>query len=445
MSDLTFKTRDEYNRKPIAESITRLIESNLDITPLVIDGGWGTGKSEFCKKLIALVKEEDKFETVYIDAFQADHANEPLLSLIAALASIMPESEKKTFIQKAIPAIKSSTKIVLKAAVSHVLRQDMADAVEEFDKDISKASDKAIDSAVDRLIHCHVNAKENLEQLKSVLRKAAEKNPLIVFIDELDRCKPNYALETLELIKHTFDIKGIHFVLVTNLEQIKASVNHCYGQGVDAQRYLEKFIKFTVKLPLLTEISEPLKTHVSKKHFKKLTETNNFLTQSKELYSSFVALSERVIDCHNYSLREIETLVRYMEVYYQLSESQLNYRGQHGDALMTAFGVVAYALNPSLAESIYNGKATTNDLMEFFKVFHLSSPKNHINEKHEIITFIAKMELPADAPDAPSVGYQDKYKETVKHLFTHTALDDDEKKFSLVSRAIGVLKLTGQQ
>ena len=132
MSDLTFSTRDEYNRKPIAESIIRLIESNLDITPLVIDGGWGTGKSEFCKKLIALIKEDSKFETVCIDAFQADHANEPLLSLIAALASIMPESEKKKFIQKAIPAIKSSTKILLKAAVSHVLRQDVADTVEEL-------------------------------------------------------------------------------------------------------------------------------------------------------------------------------------------------------------------------------------------------------------------------------------------------------------------------
>jgi len=445
VSDLTFKTRDEYNRKPIAESITRLIESNLDITPLVIDGGWGTGKSEFCKKLIALVKEEDKFETVYIDAFQADHANEPLLSLIAALASIMPESEKKTFIQKAIPAIKSSTKIVLKAAVSHVLRQDMADAVEEFDKDISKASDKAIDSAVDRLIHCHVNAKENLEQLKSVLRKAAEKKQLIVFIDELDRCKPNYALETLELIKHTFDIKGIHFVLVTNLEQIRASVNHCYGQGVDAQRYLEKFIKFTVKLPLLTEISEPLKTHVSKKHFKELTGTNELLTQSKELYSSFVALSERAIDCHNYSLREIETLVRYIEIYYQLSVNQLDYQGRHGDALLTAFGVITYALEPALAESIYNGKATVNNVMDFFRVFHLVPSKQMGNKRHEIITFIARMELPFDNADDLNISNPDQFKEKVDQLFISTQLVDESKKFGLASKAIGVLKLTGKQ
>lgn len=445
MSDLTFSTRDEYNRKPIAESIIRLIESNLDITPLVIDGGWGTGKSEFCKKLIALIKEDSKFETVCIDAFQADHANEPLLSLIAALASIMPESEKKKFIQKAIPAIKSSTKILLKAAVSHVLRQDVADTVEEFDKDISKASDKAIDYSVDKLIQSHANAKDNLDQLKDVLSKVAEKKPLIVFIDELDRCKPNYALETLELIKHTFDITGIHFVLVTNLEQIKASVNHCYGQGVDAERYLEKFIKFTVKLPLLTDASEPSKTHISKKHFKKLTESNEFLTQSKELYSNFVSLSERAIDCHNYSLREIESLVRYMEVYYQLSINGLNYQERHGDALMTAFGVITYVLDPTLAESIYNGKATLKNVMDFFKVSQLAPSQKMGGIKHEIITFIARMELPSDNADSLAVSNPNQFKEKVEKLFFNTELVDENKKFGLASRAIGVLKLTGKQ
>ena len=82
----TFVTQDEFKRKPIAENIIRLLTSDIDLSPMVIDGGWGTGKTEFCQKLIRLMQEQHPdYRPVYIDAFRSDHSGEPLLALLAEI------------------------------------------------------------------------------------------------------------------------------------------------------------------------------------------------------------------------------------------------------------------------------------------------------------------------------------------------------------------------
>ena len=57
----TFDTPDEFNRKPIAENIIRLLTLDIDLSPMVIDGGWGTGKTEFCQKLIRLMQQHPDY------------------------------------------------------------------------------------------------------------------------------------------------------------------------------------------------------------------------------------------------------------------------------------------------------------------------------------------------------------------------------------------------
>lgn len=90
----------------------------------------------------------------------------------------------------------------------------------------------------------------------------------MLFIDELDRCKPDFAIHMLEVIKHVFDVEGVQFVLVCNTQQLKASICHCYGGSVDAQRYLDKFLKFTFALPKY--IDENQRVNASIRHYKNL-------------------------------------------------------------------------------------------------------------------------------------------------------------------------------
>lgn len=73
--------------------------------------------------------------------------------------------------------------------------------------------------------------------------------PLVIVIDELDRCRPDYALEVLEVIKHFFAVPMVHFVLGVNLIALANSVKARYGQEIDATAYLQKFISLTLVLP----------------------------------------------------------------------------------------------------------------------------------------------------------------------------------------------------
>ncbi|QDE47832.1 hypothetical protein EIN43_17235 [Enterobacter hormaechei] len=66
--------------------------------------------------------------------------------------------------------------------------------------------------------------------------------PTFIFIDELDRCRPNYAIDMLETIKHLFDINNVVFVIATDKEQLSHSICSVYGSGFDATRYLDRFL-----------------------------------------------------------------------------------------------------------------------------------------------------------------------------------------------------------
>jgi len=86
--------------------------------------------------------------------------------------------------------------------------------------------------------------KNTLAQLAESLDK-----PLVFIIDELDRCRPDFAIRLIERIKHFFDIKNIVFVLVMDKAQFSKVVCHNYGYDDNSsEEYLEKFIDFSIKL-----------------------------------------------------------------------------------------------------------------------------------------------------------------------------------------------------
>jgi hypothetical protein len=70
-----------------------------------------------------------------------------------------------------------------------------------------------------------------------------------VFVDDLDRCRPSYALELLEKIKHFFNVKGLIFVLAIDKNQMCHSMRSLYGVGMDVDGYLRRFIDLEYRLP----------------------------------------------------------------------------------------------------------------------------------------------------------------------------------------------------
>ncbi len=356
--NLVFDNRDEFNRRPIAEKIIKLLQANIDISPMVIDGNWGTGKTEFCYKLINLFKEEGTYNLIYIDAFKADHIDDPLLSIISEIIKIdKDENKQKEIIKKIAPTIGYGAKVLGKAVVSHLLKQDTDSIIEGYDETIQKIADKAIDAGVGVMLKEYVKAEKNLKALQDVLKEITQDKPIVIFIDELDRCRPDFAIKMLEVIKHTFDIEDLQFVLITNMEQLKASVNHCYGSGVNAQNYLEKFLKFRIELPVKMQ-----RNLVSLKYFNNLAKQSKVLENiySKNMSIDYYSLVKTCIEVSKLSLRDIENLVRHFEIYQIITNKISSYKEMYSDVQLLA--ICLYVINPSSANQFLLGNSDANDI-----------------------------------------------------------------------------------
>ena len=394
--DITAKTfdgqggRDEFQRKNIAEKAIKLLKSNIDISPMVIDGSWGTGKTEFCHKLINLMKQDDTHNIIYIDAFKADHVDEPLMTVLAEIIKILPEGpRRKAFINRVLPAVRYTLKTVAKAGVSHLLRQDFADVANDFDEVIQKTADDSIDKAAELILKDHVEAEKSLKTLQTALTAIASQDPIIIFIDELDRCRPNFAVDMLEIIKHTFDVEGVSFVLVTNTQQLRASINHCYGQAVDAQRYLDKFIKFRFELSPHSQRHMTNPVLAANAYFYQLIGEKGFLSSSllsNALLKKFIA---KFIGHQGLSLREIETLVLHIEVVQVLSNSNRFIPDEYiGYSLLRLVGVMLVCFRPDILREIRKGVVDADLLGDFLGVKKLPYLEEGGREIPEVCEFI---------------------------------------------------------
>lgn len=320
--DLSFSHRDEFQRKTIAENIIKLLKPEADISPLVIDGDWGTGKTEFSIKLKNLILEQDpESKVVYIDAFKGDHAESPLLLITSAIASILPDEEKESFIKKALPAIRFGLKTGLKASAGWILRQNAEDIADEFQEAMKKASNAAIDSTVENILEDHIDAEKNINALKKCMEGLSSQQKTVIIIDELDRCKPSFSTAILETIKHIFDTENVYFILVTNTTQLRASINHIYGYSLDSQKYLDKFIKYTITLPETFSKNGYDEFRTSTEYWLHLVnETSNLVPINQIANKEITSL----IADTNLSLRETQTFARNLNIFQILNNGIFN-------------------------------------------------------------------------------------------------------------------------
>ncbi|WP_232297823.1 P-loop NTPase fold protein [Aeromonas veronii] len=168
------------------------------------------------------------------------------------ISSIIEQLKDATGNKVAIPdGVKSKLLGLLKMGGKLVLKSAIKKAGLE-DGDFSMEGEDA-DKLVDTLCSNHKERYESIQYLKQEIRQWVEgavglsegelDYPAFILIDELDRCRPSYAVEMLETIKHIFDIPKVVFVLATDTEQLQHAIKVIYGEGFDAQTYLGRFFK----------------------------------------------------------------------------------------------------------------------------------------------------------------------------------------------------------
>jgi len=195
-------------------------------TPAVlsVDAPWGTGKTAFMRMCAAWIRSKDSpSEGVVIAEFNAwkqNHTGSALKDIVAAVTSQITELDD-TQQRVATTLRRQATKLA-----SGGLIPDEAFAIGE-----------GPNSHVDRF-------RENLRAFAE-----ASGGRLIVFVDELDRCRPEYAMEVLECLRHIFDTRRVLVVLTVNQQALNEAVRSLHGLE-DTERYLRRFVDQTIWLPI---------------------------------------------------------------------------------------------------------------------------------------------------------------------------------------------------
>ncbi len=354
--DLYFWGDDKIGRGKYAQNLMEVIltcdeiKRNNDNESYVIgiDAPWGTGKTQFVSmmknylegkwkktlqegetvnesaetealKNTGAVEPENltSIDTIYYDAWNNDfwgNAFEPFFDCIMnsdCLAKFRENEDFKSFLS-------AGKHIVLCLFSSWLGKKVGEDNVESFKNCIKEGTDAIENSDIDvrKLFPEYTNFRDSIIALREGLKKIIEKKKkIVIIIDELDRCKPSFAVQTLEIVKHLFNVKGLVFIFSLDIKQLSHSVKAVYGNGFEAIGYLERFFNYMTLLPT-THTDNIIQLYC--KEFEITLDEDNFdkVINAFRIISKMFDLSLRDVRTvfHNYSILHRTILKQYQNI-----------------------------------------------------------------------------------------------------------------------------------
>lgn len=244
---------DMLGRREPTEVLARVLPSIDGPCVLAVDAPWGAGKTTFLKMLAQHLRNLE-FPVVEFNAWETDFTNDPFLALSQELTDGVREYTAGP-LGGEIEKVKRAAAEVLRLAVPGAIRL-MTAGVLGVSPMMEKEAGQALASYARTRLSEYLDARTSLGTFRASLGELAEELaiangglPLVVIIDELDRCRPLYAVELLETAKHLFSVDGVVFVLAVNRGEIAHSIRTLYGAEFDAEGYLRRFFDIDFRLP----------------------------------------------------------------------------------------------------------------------------------------------------------------------------------------------------
>lgn len=258
---------DLWDRERLGVQLTNYVDRLNCGAVLALDARWGEGKTWFVRHWKKHLEDENH-NVIYLDAFANDYLEDPFLVISSEITGCLSQdtdvdqSHINNFKEKAAAAYQALLPSLPKVLLTLGLNLISGGVFGALAQQVHESGEKVIESATDTLgekiqesievkIENHEADKNTLLSFKNELAKLADEleKPLVFIIDELDRCRPDFAIRLIERIKHFFDIPKIVFVLVMDKAQFSKVVCHNYGYDEKlGEEYLDKFIDFLIPL-----------------------------------------------------------------------------------------------------------------------------------------------------------------------------------------------------
>ncbi|WP_029042440.1 KAP family P-loop NTPase fold protein [Cucumibacter marinus] len=236
-----------------------------------IDADWGEGKSFFLERFSRQLKARGHV-VANVNAWRDDHTDDPFVAVLSAIDEaikpLIPENVTvrdrwKKVKESALPtmgrvfagATRATVKRYLDSEIDDLFADGESSSVDEGLAAGAKegirqafALSKATDAMISKFNQQRSSIDQFRERMGHVVDCISQEKLLFVLIDELDRCRPSYAIALLERIKHLFDANGVVFVFATNSSQLQHSIVGAYGPNFEGFRYLQRFFDITYDL-----------------------------------------------------------------------------------------------------------------------------------------------------------------------------------------------------
>lgn len=358
---------DVLQRQQFGDALSNLVTRSADELVISLDGKWGEGKTTFVRMWQGLLKEKG-IPSIYIDAFQNDYTEDAFISIASAITSYVDqhsaESQKSSaFKDKAkkvgVRLLSWTAKIGIKAATLGIIKESDIDALSEIGDDVAADTSETIADLVKERLNAHSKETELIQSFRESLSDLPanlmdnSSGRLVIVIDELDRCKPSFAVEVLEKIKHLFSVKNVVFLLVMHKQQLEEAIRSVYG-NIDAHTYLQKFINVETSIPkrVADRHSNDIELYI-----KKLLQLHEITTwgDDRNIVDCLIPLAQHF----NLSLRQLEKVFTNLAIIYSTSgENHLRL------VPIIVFIAVVKVVNPNVFENLLLRRISFSTLCE---------------------------------------------------------------------------------
>lgn len=248
-SDNTDQYIDLLDRKKLAKNLIDVI-SLQNANVYSINAPWGSGKTWFLKFIEDECKEQN-IPFAQFNVWETDYAKDPFQAILCELLELLQQQIQHIKNEDVITQINKDIFLIKKKA-------------QEFLTIINRMSFNLGVGIPNTLISAEINVNPDESSLAEYIRMKSIKQSFIedlkafidefntkfiIAIDELDRCRPDYAITTLEIIKHFFNINNVVFILAVDKEQLQTTVKTMFGLDTDTDAYLRKFVDIQYHLP----------------------------------------------------------------------------------------------------------------------------------------------------------------------------------------------------
>ena len=361
---------DLFGYSRFGRSLANLIDRLEGPSVLVLHGPWGSGKSVFAKQWAGLLRQR-QIDVLEFNALESDHGDDPFVLLAGKLLGLA-ERERLSVagaLDKSSNVMAASLVPLLANLLVKTLSGGLLNA-----KDLVLETRNALQERIKEAEEMPAAVGQFRDAAETMMRELLTRSKraegegatgLVVIIDELDRCRPVFALRLLERIRHLFSVPGLCFVLVTDIGQIARAAHKEYGLSEsDARVFLRKYYDrhFDLQGSATKYVLDGLSSVESQRYVSRLWHGLSLGANEDVRGAWDIGCLNLLVRAHRLDFRSIEQVVANMQLFSMTVDRDFKYWHQ----ILSAMSV-ARVVNSEFYSKGKRGELRAADVKPFMK------------------------------------------------------------------------------